>query len=150
MRVIVAVSLALAPMTSQASGPSRGLGEDMQCPTEEQRAVFQQFQDKLSRAETPEEARELALSKIRLGHKAVRQASKLVSDEEGIATAEARLDALEQGILAAQTQDEVAAQFGNLDAQAANCHYDTMEIVVIVVGFVLGIIPGILFLVLFC
>jgi hypothetical protein len=30
------------------------------------------------------------------------------------------------------------------------CSYDTVEIVVIVIGFILGIIPGIIFLFLFC
>jgi hypothetical protein len=139
----LALSLALSPVSTFAS-------EDRQCPTAEQRALFQDFQDRLSKAETPEEARREALSKIRLGHKAIRKASRLVSDKQGIARAQSRLDELERGVLAARTQEEVAAQFGQLDAQAVNCHYDTVEIVVIVVGFVLGILPGLLFLILFC
>jgi hypothetical protein len=139
----LALSLALAPVSAFAS-------EDRQCPNAEQRALFQDFQDRLSRAKSPEAARREALSKIRLGHKAIRQASRLVSDEQGIAEAQSRLDKLEQGVLAARTQEEVAAQFGQLGAQAMNCHYDTVEIVIIVVGFVLGILPGLLFLILFC
>jgi hypothetical protein len=37
-----------------------------------------------------------------------------------------------------------------MDTQAMDCHYDTVEIVIIVIGFVLGIIPGVIFLLLFC
>lgn len=143
MRGLVAVSLALAPAPSLAS-------EDGQCPTAEQRALFQDFQDRLSRADSAEEARQQALSKIRQGKKAVRHAARLVKDQEGIDRARSKLDALERGVLQARTQDEVAAQFSQLGTQAVKCHYDTVEIVIIVVGFVLGVLPGILFLILFC
>jgi hypothetical protein len=143
-RLILLAGLALAPAGSLASEI------EGRCPTDSQRLVFREFQDRLSSADSTEEAQELALSKVRLGHKAVRQASKLVSDQDGIDRAEARLVELEEGILASQTPIEVASQFERLDAQALNCHYDTVEVVVIVIGFVLGILPGILFLVLFC
>ena len=43
----------------------------------------------------------------------------------------------------------MANVFGGLD-QSAGCDYTTTEIIVIVIGFVLGIIPGIIFLFLFC
>jgi hypothetical protein len=142
--VALLASLALAPAGSLAAEVTG------QCPTEAQRTVFREFRDRLSGADSTEEAQRMALSKIRLGHKAIEQASKVVSDEEGIARAEARLYELEQGILASQTPIEVASQFDRLDAQALDCHYDTVEVVVIVIGFVLGILPGILFLILFC
>lgn len=143
-RVFLLASLALAPAGSFASEM------EGRCPTDSERMILREFGDRLSRADSTEEAQEMALSKIRLGQKAVKHASKLVSDQEGIARAETRLVELEQGILASRSPDEVAQQFDRLDAQAVNCHYDTVEVVVIVVGFVLGILPGILFLVLFC
>jgi len=142
MRATLAASLALAPMQAMAS--------DMQCPNNEQRAAFQDFQDKLARAGSPEQAKELALAKIELSHKAIKKASKLVSDGSAIARADAKLDTLEQGVLAAQTQQEVAAQFANIGVFGTHCHYDTAEIVIIVVGFVLGILPGVIFMLLFC
>ena len=144
VRLTLLASLVLAPAGSFAAGP---VGR---CPTDSDRAILQEFQQRLSAADSAEEAQQMALSKIRLGHRAVKTASKLVSDQQGIARAEARLVELEEGILASQTPTEVAEQFGRLDSQALNCHYDTVEVVVIVVGFVLGILPGVLFLILFC
>lgn len=121
------------------------------CPSEADRAELRGFSARLASAGTTEEARELALAKIRLGQKAIDRAEKLrVADATGLAEAEARLDALEAGVRAAETPDAVAAQFDRLDANAVKCDYTPTEIIIIVVGFVLGIIPGIIFLFLFC
>jgi hypothetical protein len=66
-------------------------------------------------------------------------------------------------VRAAENQAEVAHQFGRLvrvasagdltivDAELkADCEYTTGEIVIIVIGFVLAIIPGLIFMALLC
>ena len=122
------------------------------CPCEAERTQLVAFRDRIANAESPEAAREMALSQTRLGHKAIKQAARLVSNDPGIAEADARLSAFEEGVNAAQTQEQVAAQFDQVIAQhtGMNCAYTTVEVVVIIIGFLLGILPGILFLFLFC
>jgi hypothetical protein len=113
--------------------------------------VLSGFSARLASSGTTEEARDRALAKIRLGHKAIDKAARILPGEvAGIAEATARLDALEAGVRAADTPAGVAAEFDRLGANAVSCDYTTVEVVVIVIGFVLGIIPGILFLILFC
>lgn len=120
------------------------------CPTESDRAELGAFSERLASAKSPEKAKKMALSKIHLGKRAIDAASAVVDDAGGVAHARARLDALEQAVVGAEDQRAVAAAFGSLDQQAVRCDYDTMEIAIIVIGFILGIIPGIIFLFLFC
>ncbi len=124
---------------------------DDSCPSDGERATLRHFSQRLANAGTTDEAKELALSKIELGHKAIDKAAKFLPDDgAGLAEAEARLDTLEAGVVAAESQAQVAAQFDRIGAVGGGCDYSTTEIVVIVIGFVLGIIPGIIFLFLFC
>jgi hypothetical protein len=142
MRTMLALALTAATPAFAAPGTDT-------CPSDGERAELQAFTDRLAAAGTADEAKDLALDKIRLGQKSIHRAEKLVGDRAGLAEAQAKLDALEAQVRAADTQAEVASAFGGLD-QSAGCDYTTTEIVVIVIGFVLGIIPGIIFLFLFC
>lgn len=126
------------------------LAGQAQCPTESHRQELSLFRDRIERAPTPEKAKKLALSKLKLGHQAIDVASHTVGDSAGLSDAQARLDALEAAVNAAETQDQVSAAFGAIDKQALSCQYDTVEIAIIVIGFLLAIIPGIIFLFLFC
>jgi hypothetical protein len=128
-----------------------GVG-DPGCPCEADRAKLQAFRDDIASADTPEHARDMALDKIRIGHKAIHKASRMMPGESGFAEADAKLSAFEGSVAAASTQEEVADQFDQLMARPTgmSCSYDTVEVVVIVIGFLLGIIPGIIFLFLFC
>ena len=95
----------------------------------------------------------MALRQTRLGHEAIRRASRVLPKDAGIADALGRLDAFDAGVAASTSQQEVAGQFDALllqNAAGGSCDYTTTEIVVTIIGFVLGIIPGILFLFLFC
>ncbi len=122
-----------------------------QCPTEAQHATLGGFRDRLAGAESPAAAKRLALQQTRLGHKAIDQARRAFPDEPGLAAADAKLDGFEAGVRAANTQGEVAAQVDTLSANVGmNCDYTSVEVVIIVIGFILGILPGILFLFLFC
>ncbi|MEQ1564463.1 MAG: hypothetical protein ABMA64_02410 [Myxococcota bacterium] len=121
------------------------------CPTEAQRGVVDAFARRLEGAGTADEAQREALAKIDLGRRAIDAASKVVRDEDGIATAAARLDGLERAVREADSPAAVGAAFHRLnDNQVMDCHYDTVEVAIIVIGFILGILPGILFLILFC
>ena len=131
------------PATAQAS-------REM-CPTIEDHRVFDAFTQKIAQAGTTEEAQALALSKIDLGRRAIDRASHILPGRgAGLAEASAKLDRLEAGVRAGQSPAQVAAPFQNLAATGDGCNYTTTEIVVTVIGFVLGILPGILFLILFC
>ncbi|MEQ1508311.1 MAG: hypothetical protein ABMB14_39130, partial [Myxococcota bacterium] len=140
----------LASALLATAAPTAALAAGRACPTDAERARFGAFRDRLAAAGTPDEAKELALNKVKVAHQAIDAAAGIVKDADGIAEADAKLDAFEAQIDAATSQDEVAAAFTSLGATAGSCDYDKVEIVIIVIGFVLGILPGILFLLLFC
>jgi hypothetical protein len=126
------------------------LAGQTQCPTESDRHGLSLFRDRIERAPTPEKAKKLALSKLKLGHQAIDVASRTVGDAAALSDAEAKLDALETAVHASETQDQVSAAFGGLDKLGSGCDYGKGEIAIIVVGFILGIIPGIILLFVFC
>jgi hypothetical protein len=131
--------------------PASAMAQPLQCPTEQDHATFGAFRDRIANAPTPEAARALAHDQTRLGHRAIEKASKMFPGNAELATADAKLAAFESGVDASATQGEVAAQVDKLmDTQALDCQYTTVEVVIIVIGFLLGILPGILFLFLFC
>ena len=141
-RLILTIALAL-------SAPS--FASDRQCPTEQERERLIEFRDRVAAAESPEAARELALSQTRVAHQALDRAGKLFG-EKALRDEAARLENFEEEVRAAPDQAAVVAEFDALmGPRLLNaCHYDGVEIVIIVIGFILGIIPGILFLFLFC
>lgn len=125
----------------------------MACPTSDQRAHFTAFRDRIAGAKTPEKAREMALAQTHLGHLAIRQAARSFPHNEEIEQAENKLNVFEDGVRSSISQQQVARQFDLLvgtQALSGGCSYGTVEIVVIVIGFIFGIIPGIIFLFLFC
>lgn len=134
--------------------PAVAAADPGMCPGEADRAQLLDLRDRVAAADSPAAARKMALAQTRLGHKALRQASRMLPKSADIAVAEARLVSFEAAINASTTQAEVA---GNIDALAStagvgagNCDYSNVEIAIIIVGFILGILPGILFLFLFC
>ena len=142
---IALVALAICPQIARAF--------DGTCASDEEMATLTAFGDRLASADSPEQARRMAMSKIRLGHRAIDAAERMMPNEAGIAEAAAALDAFEADVASARTQQEVAARFDGLVARGdggGGCHFNVGEVIVIVVGFVLGIIPGIIFLLLLC
>jgi hypothetical protein len=121
------------------------------CPTERDHHRLEHFRDRLARADTPDAARELALAKIAVAERAIDQAERVLPGEPRLEAARARLDGFAAGVASAESQSAVAGEFDSLMlGDGGGCSYDTVEIVVIVIGFILGIIPGIIFLFLFC
>ena len=123
--------------------------------------------------EDAEEAREIALGETALAGGALDAALWLAPEDGEVALARERLDAFEASLREAETAAQVAQRFDGIvrfagAADAAGlygdvevdqmevkigdniCHYSTGELVVIVVGFILAIIPGIIFLFLLC
>jgi hypothetical protein len=99
---------------------------------------------------------------IEQAHRALSRARWLAPYSSSIRTAQRRLLAYQAGVGRARSEAEVAQEFGQLvrladsggiPAQAhvlSSCHYTTWEIVAIVIGFILGILPGIILLIILC
>jgi hypothetical protein len=120
------------------------------------------LEERISRAPSLDEAKELALAPIEQAHRALSRARWLAPYSSSIRTAQRRLLAYQAGVGRARSEAEVAQEFGQLvrladsggiPAQAhvlSSCHYTTWEIVAIVIGFILGILPGIILLIILC
>jgi hypothetical protein len=122
------------------------------CPTDSDRATLHAFAEKLAHADDVGEAKDMAMKKLRLGHKALDAAEALAPDLQEMADARAKFDAFESTVVAASTTEEVASAFDNLaqQNQTMACDYTTAELIIIVIGFLFFILPGILFLIIFC
>lgn len=126
---------------------------------------------RIASARTADEARGIALAETAVAGAALDLAALLAPEDEAVLDARARLAAFEASLGEAETAAEVSARFGEMArfASAAPafygdltvdqtevrigdnvCHYSTGELIVIIVGFILAIIPGIIFLFLLC
>jgi ABC-type multidrug transport system fused ATPase/permease subunit len=133
------------------------------CPSAaEQYSQLQDLKTAISAAETVEQARTLALAPTDSAIDALDNANALLPNDAELNAAKLSLDQARAKIRAAATQQQVAAEFSGLllaglDSPAANvgvgkaeCHYTTGETIAIVIGLILGIIPGLILLVLLC
>jgi len=130
-------------------------------------------------APTVEEARALAKDELDFAHTLVDVAA-WVADEESIETARTGLAEMEANVAAAQTPVQVAAVFDaaaglhvpadahvpsviadlgadesdesltKISLGSSTCYYSTGELIVVIVGFVFAIIPGVIFMILLC
>ncbi|MDP3939954.1 MAG: hypothetical protein Q8R92_17690 [Deltaproteobacteria bacterium] len=156
---------AIAP--EGATALLRGYGLDGGgCDCEKERAELAEMRARIAAAGSVDEARELSLDQTGLARKALSRAKWVVPFNGAIKQASGKLDAYEVQVQAAQSPEEVAAAFGGLvrlasaddlkvvDAhlfeKRSGCDYTTGEIIIIVIGFLLGIIPGFIFLAVFC
>jgi len=122
------------------------------CPCDAERARLEVFAQKLADAPTLDEAQHKALGKLELASKAVAFADKQVHGDPAIAEATQKLDALGAQVRSATNQQQVSLVFSQLaqDRMKASCSYTTVEILIIVLGFLIFIIPGIILLILLC
>jgi capsular polysaccharide biosynthesis protein len=123
-----------------------------QCATDDHRAQLGDFAEKLRGSDSVEQAQELAIAKISLTERAVRQAVKIVPNDVELLEHQHQLQAFRAGVEDARTQEQVAQRFSTLQGQqmGGSCHFSTGEVIAIVLGFILGIIPGIILLILLC
>jgi hypothetical protein len=123
------------------------------------------YRDQIASAETVEEARALALAQTRLAREALSRAGRVLLLSESVRETKARLEAFEDRVQVAGTQAEVAEEYSTFlkiayrddpDSVApqieskGGCHYTKMEIVIILIGLLFGILPGLIFLILLC
>jgi hypothetical protein len=82
----------------------------------------------------------------------VRLADKQLHGDPAIAEATEKLDVLDARVRSADTQEQVSLAFSQLsqDRMKAGCSYTTPEILLIVLGFLIFVIPGIILLLLLC
>jgi len=122
------------------------------CPCEAERARLDAFAEKLADAPTLDAAQDKALGKIALARKAVTIADKQFHGDPAIAEATEKLDGLDARVRSAENQQQVSLAFSQLaeDRMKVGCEYTTVEILLIIIGFLIFIIPGIILLFLLC
>lgn len=121
------------------------------CLCDAERARFDAFAQKLADAPTLDEAQDKALGKIALARKAVNIADKQVHGDPAIADAMEKLNALDARVRSSTSQQQVSLAFSQLNQSAKiSCEYTTVEVLIIIIGFLLFIIPGIILLILLC
>jgi len=135
-------------------------------------AALEKRRERIANAATVEEARELAVAPVRAARGALAVARVLAFWSDGLDAASARLKAFEERVRSSATQADVAREFTHLVAADAapdgpiqladldiknvevsgpgNCHYNTGEIIAVVIGFLLFIIPGLILMIVLC
>ena len=130
------------------------------CRCEIDVAELQRYRDLVAAAESAEEARRLALRPSGMARRALGTARRLAPWSGSLRTAHGELLDYEGRVARAATPAEAAREFEGLVRLAGNgvtvggnsgrCHYDTVEIIAIILGFLLFIIPGIILLIVLC
>ena len=161
------------PSLALATAPSiRDLSSGNFTCTIQHLAVASERQQRIADAATVEEARELAVAPVRAARRALEVAALVVPSSQKMDTASAKLEGFEERVRQQETPAAVAGEFGRLlnanmesgelvqvaDLEAGHvnvhgpggCHYSTGEIIAIVFGFILFIIPGIVLLIVLC
>ena len=170
---VVASAAGLESSLSQVTIPSTRdfANGSFPCKTEHLAVVTERRQH-IAEAATVEEARDLALTPARAARRALQLAGMVAPSSEKLSEARARLEGFEARVQESETPAAVADEFGRLldlqmrdgnlvqiaDLQVEDadvdgpggCHYSTGEIVAIVIGFILFIIPGIILLFVLC
>jgi len=140
--------------------------------TPEHLAVVREHRERIAAAPTVEEARRLALRPAQAARHALRVAGLVAPSSERLSDARGRLEGFEDRVQEADSPAAVAGEFDRLlgadlhggdFVQVADlnvggasvrgpgeCHYSTGEIIAIVIGFLLFIIPGIILLFVLC
>lgn len=127
------------------------------------RAELRGLHDDIARAPTVGKAQALALAPTDAALDALGKARTLVPFSADLQEAEARLEAKRARIIAADTPPRVADEFSGMmvagldddrlvhaKVGSGGCSYSTGETIAIVIGLILGIIPGLILLVVLC
>lgn len=158
MLLVPAALLALGPVPARAS---ERWSDYSRLASPEARAEAAAFEARLEGAATVEEARALAEAELRFAGRALGVAEAALPASDSFARARAKLAALEARVGEAETAAEVAGAMGFLVQPAAygppvyaagggDCNYSSTDTIVIVIGLIFGIIPGLIYLWLLC
>ena len=119
------------------------------------------YRDLVAEASSAAEARRVATRPSSLARRALGAARRLAPWSGGLRDAHQQLVVYEDRVAKAQTPAEAAQEFERLvrlaggggvtvGGNSGSCHYTTLEIIAIVLGFLFFIIPGIILLILLC
>ena len=138
----------MIPLLLALAQPANALG----CPCDAERARLEDFAEKLAAAPTLEQAQDKALDKLALTHKVVKIADKQLHGDPVIAEANQKLDSLDARVRSAENPQQVSLVFSQLaeDRMKVGCDYSGAEILLIIIGFLFFILPGIILMLLFC
>lgn len=130
------------------------------CVGDEERLELARYRELVASAATVESAREAAIRPSKLARRALTLAGFVQRDDRELDRVRAQLAEYEDRVSRAETQQDAATEFeslvrvaggANVNVGGGNgCSYDTVEIIAIVFGFLLFIIPGIILLIVFC
>jgi hypothetical protein len=116
----------------------------------------------IATADSLDQALNLALTPTNSAIDALDSAELIMPFNDDIELAKQRLSAARARMVAAASQQQVADEFSglllagldnnavNVDVGNTGCHYTSGETIAIVIGLILGIIPGLILLVLLC
>jgi hypothetical protein len=130
------------------------------CVCEDERLELARYVALIAAAKDADEARERALRPSRLARKALGLARWFTPDRAQLEPARQRLTDYEARVARAQTPVDASREFeglvrvaGDVDVRVGGgggCHYTGAEVIAIILGFFLFIIPGIILLIVFC
>jgi len=122
------------------------------CATPEQLEAFGRFQRRLAESESLEKAQKRADRRLNRARSALKHAQRIAPDDTELAAATERVEAMDLAIDEARSTTEVAQAFDIAPAASASatCDLSTGETVATVLGFILGILPGVILLLLLC
>jgi len=155
--VCVAAAIAFAPDRALSMTHARLAIEACGCDP----AALAAFHQEIASADTVAEAQALAVPPLELARSALARARWLAPGSASLEEKEHQLRAGELAIASAPTPGAVAGAFAVAatgkpvlaDLQIGTpsaCAYSGLEIVAIVLGFILGVIPGIILLIILC
>ncbi|MDD2725530.1 MAG: hypothetical protein PHH59_16105 [Methylovulum sp.] len=170
--VLLTVALVLAGIVAQSETvsanvlPSAGTLALIKstCPSgPNQYQEFTRLKTEIAAADTIDQARALALAPTDSAIGALKNARTMMPFSNDLRSAETRLNDVRSHILVASSQEQVADQFDGMmlagldNDHAAHvkvgsgaCDYSSGELIAIVIGLVLGIIPGLILMVVLC
>lgn len=147
LALLTALFLFAAPAAaSSAPGAHAPSG---QCLTVDQTAQLTAFQTRLAAAGSTADAAALAHRRLAQAERVLGDARGLAPRNAGLLEGQARIDALQAAVDGAESPEAIANLFGARHT-ALKCDMNTGEIVATVLGFILGIIPGIILMILLC
>jgi hypothetical protein len=167
MLVITPVTVCMMSNTAFATGWPTLESLDLataSCPSEaKEHPELVRLRDEISKAGSVNEARILALAPTADAIDALSNARSIMPFSEDLRLAENQLSDARSRIEAADTPDQVADEFSgmmlagldndraaSLKVGKVGCSYSTGETIAIVIGLILGIIPGLILLVVLC
>lgn len=147
-------ALTMAAAAALLAAPARA--NEASCAPQQARLEASTWVTRIATAPSLDEARDLALQPTRGAHVALRQAQLVAPWSDSLAQADDELVAYEgriTGAASAQAVADEAAQLVNGGIHAdvdGGCSFSTGEVIATVIGFILGILPGIILMILLC